>query len=123
MLAGAAFSMQVLQQRTLLGDIDGANDNVDLGALLASLQKSIVRKDALALNTKTQLKAAKTAYDSMVLSFQRDNTLSDVRLSLRLLICQQQTLASNAVVIVSLMCTLPARMGLFAGLPAAVCST
>jgi hypothetical protein len=75
----AAYSMQVLQQRALLGDISGADDNVDLGALLAGLQKSITRKDALALATKSTLLAAKKAYDSMILSFQRDNELYDVR--------------------------------------------
>lgn len=64
--------MQLLQQRTLLGWIEGAEDNVDLGALLTRL--SAVSKDDL----KTKLTAALAAYQSSVVAFQRDNILPDV---------------------------------------------
>jgi hypothetical protein len=68
----AAVGMQVLQQRTLLGLIDGAEDNVDLGALLTRL--STVMTGA----PKTQAKEALTAYNSAIAAFGRDGILADV---------------------------------------------
>lgn len=64
--------MQLLQQRTLLGWIEGAENNVDLGALLTRL--SAVSTGDL----KTNLTAALAAYQSSVVAYQRDNILPDV---------------------------------------------
>jgi hypothetical protein len=65
--------MQLLQQRTLLGSIEGAEDNVDLGALLIRL-KSVTPAGAL----RDKISAALTEYRSSILSFQHDQILPDV---------------------------------------------
>lgn len=65
--------MQLLQQRTLLGSIEGAEDNVDLGALLIRLN-SVTPAGTL----KDKISAALTAYRSSIVSFQHDQILPDV---------------------------------------------
>lgn len=71
-LLPAALGMQVLQQRTLLGTIEGAEESVDLGALLTRL--STVASGEL----KTRLNATLEAYKAAVVAFERDGILPDV---------------------------------------------
>lgn len=71
----AALSMQLLQQRTLLGTIEGAEDNVDLGAFLTRL--SAVTTGSL----KTKLNATLAAYRAAVVAYGRDGILADVSLA------------------------------------------
>lgn len=76
--ACAALAIQVLQKRTALGDISGADDNVDLGALLMGLSSSLSSVSAGGLRGRVADAAA--SYDGAVLLFRRDNELRDVSL-------------------------------------------
>jgi hypothetical protein len=64
--------MQLLQQRTLLGQIEGALDNVDLGAFLTRMG-TVTTGDL-----KARVTAALNAYTASVLAFDHDSTLPDV---------------------------------------------
>lgn len=69
----AALALQLLQQRTQLGTIEGAEDNVDLGALLTRLA-TITPAGVL----KDKINAALAAYRSSIVKFQHDQILADV---------------------------------------------
>jgi hypothetical protein len=72
----AALSVQILQQRALMGTIDGAENNVDLGALLTRLKATFTSGGDLA----TKVSAAIAAYQAVVVSFDHDGILPDVSL-------------------------------------------
>jgi hypothetical protein len=67
--------MQLLQQRTLLGLIDGGEDSIDLGALLTRLG-AITPSGAL----KDKINAALAAYSATIVRFEHDGILPDVSL-------------------------------------------
>jgi hypothetical protein len=69
----AALAIQLLQQRTLLGLIEGGEDSVDLGALLTRLA-AITPSGAL----KDKVNAAIAAYSATIVKFQHDGILPDV---------------------------------------------
>lgn len=69
----AALAMQLLQQRILLGVIEGGEDSVDLGALLTRLG-AVTPAGTL----KDKINAATAAYRAMVVRFQHDGILPDV---------------------------------------------
>lgn len=72
-LLAAALSLQLLQQRTLLGVIESAENNVDLGALLARMSGSFTSEPL-----KSAVSAAVTAYRATVVTFKHDGILPDV---------------------------------------------
>lgn len=64
--------MGVMRKRALLSGVSGADDNVDLGALLTGLR-------AMAGNSLLPLvNTSATAYTNVVKGYQRDGELADV---------------------------------------------
>lgn len=67
-----------MQQRARLGVIDGAEENVDLGALLSRLASMFARTKNTGV--VSLVGAAQAAYQAAIPHFQRDGELPDVRL-------------------------------------------
>jgi hypothetical protein len=75
--AAAATGLALLQQRTKLGAIAGAEENADICAMLSRFAAAFTRtKNAGVL---VQIGAAQASYKAAVSYFQRDNDLPDVR--------------------------------------------
>lgn len=73
----AATGISIIQQRARLGVIDGAEENVDLGALLSRLASMFARTKNTGV--VSLVGAAQAAYQAAIPHFQRDGELPDVR--------------------------------------------
>lgn len=76
----AGYSMGVMRKRALLSEIDGAKENVDLGAMLTGF-KAMAGQTSLA----AMVQQAATAYQSVVKVFRGDGELPDVRFTFALI--------------------------------------
>lgn len=74
----AGNAIKILRKRAALGTISGAEENVDLGALLDSLVTSQLTLTPGAQSLATLLDPASTVYKEAIKSFRRDAELPDV---------------------------------------------
>jgi hypothetical protein len=97
----AGNAMIILRKRAALGTISGAEDNVDLGALIAALGSTQLTLAPGSVTLASMLNPAGVSYTDAVMSYRRDAELPDVSTA----VCAN---CYHACTIISTLCMLPA---------------